>query len=112
MTVVSAGSGDEALALRDSHASEIDLLVTDIVMPGLTGPQVARAFRAVRPRLPVLFMSGYADEVVAHDGMQAAEGAFIAKPFTPAAFLAKVRALLPPGIAQPPVTRAPRDAVD
>ena len=105
--VLSAGCGAEALALREAHAAELDLLVTDIVMPGMTGPEVARAFRAVRPRLPVLFMSGYADEVVAHEGMNAAAGAFIAKPFTPATFLAKVRALLPTARATAATLAAP-----
>jgi CheY-like chemotaxis protein len=112
ITVVSAGSGDAALALRDRLAAKIDLLVTDIVMPGTTGPQVARGFRAVRSDLPVLFMSGYADEVIAHDGMRATEGAFIEKPFTPAAFLTKVRALLAPTVAPVSGTEAPHDTVD
>ena len=92
--ILAAASGSEALALRASHAGAIDLLITDLVMPGMSGSEVARAFRAQTPPLPVLFMSGYADEVVAHDGMNPEDGAFLAKPFTPASLVATVRSVL------------------
>jgi len=92
--ILAAASGCEALALQADQEQAIDLLITDLVMPGMSGSEVARAFRARTPPLPVLFMSGYADEVVAHEGMHPNDGAFLAKPFTPASLVATVRSVL------------------
>jgi CheY-like chemotaxis protein len=93
-TTLAAASGTEALRTMLDRPGEVKLLITDIVMPEMTGPEVAEALRAQDPALPVLFVSGYADEVVARDGMGPGEGLFLEKPFTPAALAAKVRAAL------------------
>jgi CheY-like chemotaxis protein len=92
--VLAAGSGSEALLVSDGHKGKIDLLITDLVLPGMSGPEIARTLRAQLAPLPVLFMSGYADEVVAHEGMNPDDGAFLAKPFTPASLVASVRAAI------------------
>jgi CheY-like chemotaxis protein len=84
--ILEAESGNAALARLDAgELGQVHLLITDIVMPGTTGVEVARRFRARYPSLPVLFMSGYADEIFAHRGVNELGGGFLAKPFSPAA---------------------------
>ena len=60
--VLAAESGEAALRISDSHPGKIDLLISDMYMPGLRGPEVAQALAPKRPGLRVLFMSGYADQ--------------------------------------------------
>jgi signal transduction histidine kinase/ActR/RegA family two-component response regulator len=96
-SVIEAASAEEALRLWPEHRQEIALLLTDVVMPGLTGPQLAAELRRACPTLPVVFVSGYADEVVARQGMQAEDGLFLEKPFTPAALGATLEAALKGG---------------
>ena len=60
--VLAAESGEAALRISDAHAGKIDLLISDMYMPGLRGPEVAQALAPRRPGLRVLFMSGYADQ--------------------------------------------------
>jgi two-component system, cell cycle sensor histidine kinase and response regulator CckA len=93
-TPLVAASGEEALLLASEHLDRIHLLITDIVMPRMTGPEVAERLRAQAPELPVLFISGYADEVVARHGMTEEDGQFLEKPFTRAALAIKVKAAL------------------
>ena len=92
-TVLEAGDGAEALRVSERHANRIDLVVSDVVMPGLSGPNLLTKLRAARPQVKVLFMTGYADP-----GTMAAtpdEGAaLLEKPFTPRDLAAKVRATL------------------
>jgi PAS domain S-box-containing protein len=92
--VLAAATGAEALTLVRSHPGPIHLLVTDVVMPGLSGPEVARAVTAVRPETRVLYTSGYTDDAVLQRGIVASEVAFIQKPFTATALASKVRELL------------------
>lgn len=94
--VVEAGNAREAQqAVRSIGLDTFDALVTDIVMPGPSGPTLAAELRGLRPGLPVLYLSGYAEEMV-RDERSLGEGeAFIAKPFTPEALVRSVRALLP-----------------
>lgn len=81
-TVLEADGGAAALELAESHAEGIDLLITDLYMPGLHGPAVAEKLAAVRPGLKVLFMSGYADnDVVGRTGVPAGAN-FLQKPFS------------------------------
>ena len=92
--VLIAEDGERALALASRHLHEIDLLVTDVIMPGLSGPDLARRLRAERPRLGVLFISGYSfDEslpaIDSSDGID-----YLAKPFDATTLSAKVRQLL------------------
>jgi PAS domain S-box-containing protein len=92
--VLLAADGAAALTLARQHPDPIDLLLTDVVMPGLHGRELAEALQRDRPTLRVLFMSGYTDDEVLHRGVSTEALAFIAKPFTPAALAARVRAVL------------------
>ncbi|GEJ55423.1 hypothetical protein AMYX_01640 [Anaeromyxobacter diazotrophicus] len=92
--VLEAGGAEAALAAAAAHAGAIDLLVSDVVMPGTSGPALAERLAAVRPALRVLFVSGYAPEVVAHHGLLESGRGVLQKPFTAAALAEKVRAAL------------------
>lgn len=92
-TVLSAEQPDQAIEICAQHAGPIHLLLTDVVMPGLSGQEVARAVAASRPDIKVLFMSGYtADIALRHRVL--ATSAYLQKPFTPAALARKVRDVL------------------
>ena len=86
-----ASNGDEALRL--SQTESFDLLLTDMVMPKMSGKELADTLRQTRPDLPVIYMSGYAHDVASNDGMTSADS-FIQKPFAPHDLGATVRALL------------------
>jgi PAS domain S-box-containing protein len=92
-TVLEAGDGLEGLRLGLEHDGHIDLLLSDVVMPGMGGPELARRVLASRPALPRLFMSGYTDDVQT-DGDLGEGSWFIAKPFAPEALARKVREVL------------------
>ena len=92
--VLTARDGEEALSIARAHPTEIHLTVTDVVLPAMSGKEVARRLRETRPGLKVLFMSGYAEEQVVHRGVVEEDAAFLAKPFTPAALTEKVRLVL------------------
>jgi two-component system cell cycle sensor histidine kinase/response regulator CckA len=92
--VVEAGSGDEALRLAAECAP--DVLLTDVVMPGMSGGDLADALRGVLPELPVVFMSGYSDDVLTRHGLLERRVAFVEKPFTHATLLQAVRDTLEP----------------
>ena len=98
-TVLPAGSGEEALRIARGRDGRIHLVLTDVVLPGLSGQEVARDSVAERPDTKVLYMSGYASESVARYGVISDE-VFLAKPFTPEALERKVRQLLPDLAAQ------------
>jgi CheY-like chemotaxis protein len=92
-TVIEAGDGAEALAIYGEKSSEIDMMVTDLVMPRLGGRELAREVAREQPRLPVLYLSGYTDSAVLHQG--GLDGSyFLQKPFTPAALAHKIREVL------------------
>ncbi len=93
-TVLVASTGAEALRLLDEHADEIDLLLTDVVMPGMCGRELAERAAARRPGLPALFLSGYTPDEVLRQGVQAEAAWFLQKPFTPSSLLTKVREVL------------------
>ena len=92
--VISAASGPEALELAAAHAGPIHLLLTDVVMPKMLGNEVAERLVAHRPSTSVLFMSGYAQPVLGAKGTLEPGVSLIEKPFSEAALLAKVRAVL------------------
>jgi PAS domain S-box-containing protein len=92
--VLDGGSGPEALAVAERHAGQIHLLVTDVVMPGVGGRELAEALRARHPGLKVLYVSGYTDDAVVRHGIVEAHDAFLQKPFSPLALARKVRAIL------------------
>jgi len=91
--VLAAENADAALHLWRAHGETIALLLTDVVMPGMSGPQLARRLRDERPSLPVLFMTGYAPDDAGH-GDALREEEVLAKPFLPDALAAKVRKVL------------------
>jgi PAS domain S-box-containing protein len=95
--VFETSSGDEALLLCDSLDRSIDLLVTDVVMPGMSGRELAEILTVRRPATRVLFMSGYTDEAIVHHGVLDGEAEFIGKPFTPRELAHKVRGVLKAG---------------
>jgi PAS domain S-box-containing protein len=92
--VLSAASGPEALALAADAGRQIDLLLTDVVMPGMNGHELASRLREARPGLPVLYASGYTADAIAQHGVLEPGLDLIEKPFTAAALAARVRAAL------------------
>ncbi|MEY2668995.1 MAG: hypothetical protein RJA59_1633, partial [Pseudomonadota bacterium] len=92
--VLSAADGREGLQIAERREERIDVLLADVVMPRMSGPELARQLRASHPETSVLFMSGYAEEAVLDGGAPGAEGAFIGKPFEIDALEARIRELL------------------
>jgi len=95
--VLVAGSGSEAVALADQHDGALHLVVTDVVMPGMSGRAVVDALRGRQPGLRALFVSGYPQEVIARRGVLEGGVEFLGKPFTPSTLVARVRAILDAG---------------
>ena len=93
-TVVAAASGVDALRILERRDPPIDLLLTDVVMPGLSGPQIARGAEHLASAPRVLYMSGYTDDEVVRHGVLDASIAFMNKPFTRDSLLRKVREVL------------------
>ncbi len=93
-TVLAARSPGEAMALAEKHAGTIHLLLTDVVMPGLNGKELAGRLGATRPGLRVLYMSGYTADAVAREGVIEEGVRFIEKPFTIEGLLSEVRRAL------------------
>jgi CheY-like chemotaxis protein len=92
--VLAAADGEEARTVARMHAGRIDLLLTDVVMPRLGGPELARELTAIEPSLRTLFASGHAIDEVERRGIVAGEGTFLHKPYTPDALAAAVRRAL------------------
>ena len=92
--VVEAANGREALDHIQEHDGTLDLIVTDVVMPGLDGPGLAERVAALRPALPILFMSGYTDDEIVRRGLLQAGQPFLQKPFTPEGLIERVAELL------------------
>jgi CheY-like chemotaxis protein len=95
-TVLDAENAARALALAGAHAGPIALLVSDVVMPGGSGRELARQLARSRPDTRVLYISGYTDDAIVHHGMLEPGLAFLQKPFTPDALARKVRDVLDP----------------
>ena len=93
-TVMQAGDGPSALELLRRHAGKVDLLLTDVVMPGMSGPEVAQAVTSMRPGTQVLYTSGYTDSAIGHHGVLEPGIAFLQKPFSASDLTRKVRGLL------------------
>jgi two-component system cell cycle sensor histidine kinase/response regulator CckA len=92
--VLEAGSSEEAVAAAKEHGEAIDLLVTDTVLPGADGPELARILHKTYSGLKVLFMSGYTDDAIVRDGVLESHQAFLPKPFTADSLARKVREAL------------------
>jgi PAS domain S-box-containing protein len=93
-TVLEATQGDDALRRCELHDGPIHLLLTDVVMPGMTGLELAERATELRPDMKILFMSGYTDGALVHQGKLAADTAFLGKPFTGETLARKVREVL------------------
>ncbi len=93
-TVLAAPNGAAALELARTRPGGIDLLLTDVVMSGLAGRQLAGAVQAVCNRVKVIFMSGYTDDAIVRHGVLEHGLAYLQKPFTPEALARKVREVL------------------
>jgi len=92
--VLEASNGEAAVSLCEEHPEPIDLVLTDVIMPGLSGREVAHQLLELRPEVRVLFMSGYTDDAIVHQGVLDEAANFIQKPFAPDALARKVREVL------------------
>jgi len=93
-SVVEKHDGQSALDAFERNADGYDVVVTDIGMPGMGGRELARRIRSVRPRVPVVFMSGYTDDEELHKSALDSRSVFVEKPFTPELILTKLREAL------------------
>jgi hypothetical protein len=93
-TVIEARHGEEALSLLENEKRPIDILVSDLALPGMGGRELAERLLEERPQTKLLYMSGYTDDAVMRRQILNAEAPFLQKPFTPEALVQKVRAVL------------------
>ncbi len=105
--VLEASDGTDAIRRFEKQAGSIDLLLTDVVMPLVNGRQLAQRMTSAGPQMRVIYMSGYADDVIAYHGILDESTTLIQKPFSPASLLLKVREVLDAGKQQPPVPSRP-----
>jgi CheY-like chemotaxis protein len=101
--VLEARHGVEALEISERHQGPIHLMVTDVVMPQMSGRELAQRLQPLRPDMKVLYMSGYTDDAIVRHGVLGAGMAFLSKPFTPDALALKVSEVLdtPPRTIEP-----------
>ncbi|MFO1044854.1 MAG: response regulator [Planctomycetaceae bacterium] len=93
-TVLEASGGQEAIQVATQFSGTIELLLTDVVMPEISGPKVAEAIQQLRPEIRVIYMSGYANEAILSRGVSKVTDGFLQKPFTIAGLADKVRSIL------------------
>ncbi len=93
-TVLAAADGHEAIRLSGEHSGPIPMLLTDVVLPELSGRQVAEQLRAARPEMKVIYLSGYTENAVVHHGVLDPEVDFLGKPFSQRALAKKLREVL------------------
>jgi two-component system, cell cycle sensor histidine kinase and response regulator CckA len=96
-TVLPANGGAEALQIAQTHAGPLQLLVSDVMMPRMSGPELAQRLRGLRPEMRVLFVSGYTDGEIVREGELEPGTDFLQKPFTREQLANKVREVLRPG---------------
>ena len=92
-TVLEASNGPEALTIFDQYKYQIDLLLTDSIMPGMNGREWADKISIMNPDNKVIYISGYTDNVIVHHGILAEGINFLQKPFAPSLLLRTVRAV-------------------
>jgi signal transduction histidine kinase len=97
--VLEASHGHEAMILGRQHSGVIHLMLTDVVMPQMSGRELAEQLTPLRRDMKVLYMSGYTDDAIVHHGVLEEGTAFIGKPFTPSALARKVREILDAAVA-------------
>ncbi len=93
-TVLAAPSCEDALRLGEHHPGPIHLLMTDVIMPQMDGPELARRIAPLRPEMKVLYVSGYTDDAIAEHGVLELGTEFLQKPFTPDVLATRVRKIL------------------
>ncbi len=93
-TVLDSGQPTEALRMAEQHTGPLPLMISDVMMPGLCGPALAKQLAAARPETKVLYTSGCADDAIFKRAMLGPEYAFLEKPYTRDALVRKVRELL------------------
>ena len=92
--VLEASEGSEALLICERHQSPIHIMVTDVAMPGLTGPEVAQRARLLRPEMRILFVSGFTNSTLLQHGVPEGGAWFLQKPFSLSALGRKLREVL------------------
>ena len=92
--VLAAKDGGEALSIWDQHQGQLDLIVTDVVMPGMSGKELAERLRSLRPEVKVIYISGYESSLLCTDNKFGPEAVFLQKPFRPAELIQLVREVL------------------
>jgi PAS domain S-box-containing protein len=93
-TVLLASRGEEAIQVASTHRNPIDLLLTDVVMPQMGGRELAKAVEKIDSKIKVVYMSGYAEKAIVHQGILEPGAVLIQKPFTPATLIRKIREVL------------------
>ena len=92
--VLTASGGEQARDICERHGGNIDMLLSDVVMPVMNGPAVAAMLTKIRPAMKVLFMSGYTDDAIVRIGVMERGVPFLQKPFTPERLTNKIREVL------------------
>ena len=93
-TVVEAIDGKTALEVTRTHQGRLDLVITDVMMPVMSGPELGELLTALHPELRMIFMSGYTDNAIEHHGIVDRKAAFLEKPVMAGALLSRVRQVL------------------
>ena len=99
--IFKADNAVEALRFFEQEQERIDLVLSDVVMPGISGPEMGAQLKSLRPEIKVLYMSGYTADKIAHHGVLDPDTHFIPKPFTPGQLSSKVREILEYGSSAP-----------
>jgi two-component system cell cycle sensor histidine kinase/response regulator CckA len=99
--VLEAADARAAVEIAERHGDAIDLLLTDVVMPGGSGREVAMQVSQTRPQIKLIYMSGYTDDAVVRHGVLHREAHFLQKPFTPSVLTRKIRQVLDGDGTQP-----------
>jgi response regulator RpfG family c-di-GMP phosphodiesterase len=92
--ILEAENGEKALNIGETHEGPIHLLLTDVVMPVMSGSDLSEKLQSIRPETRVIYMSGYTDNAIVHHGILKQKINFIEKPFSPESLSKKVRQVL------------------